>query len=490
VGDGRSRAAGPPMFRYRRLAAELERRIRAGDFRPGERLPSIRRLHRGTGLSISTVHRALLELEACGLIESHPRSGYRVQPAVWPPLEPPAIRRSDPAPQPIQLAPAVHSVIAAISDPAFVPLGNTGMDPAHVPAKAFGRLLRGMNRAEWRALLGYVAPEGLGELRRQIALLDVGVPGRFAAEEIVVTSGCTEAIALALQAVARPGDTIAVESPTNFAVLQLLEELGLLAAEVAVDPREGVDLEDLARCLEAHPVRACFLMPHFQNPTGALVPEEKKRRLMDLLARRGVPVIVDDISAPLYVTGKRPLPLSAFDREGLGMYCASFSKTIAPGLRIGWVAARGEFRERIRRLKAATSICTSSLDQALVARFLGSGAYDRHLVRLRATLSRQLLQTADLIRRHFPEGTRLALPQGGTLLWIELPGEIDGLELYRRAHARRIAVIPGVVCANAPRFRNFLLLSCAGPVDARAARAIAALGEIARGLGRRRRRPR
>ncbi len=470
------------LFRYRRLAADLERRIREGDFRPGERLPSIRRLHRTTGLSVSTVYRAFLELEEAGLVEAHPRSGYRVQPAVWPPPPSLAHRRGQPAPQPIRLAPELSSVIAATSDPEFVPLGNTGMDVAHVPAKAFARMVREMNRFEWRSRLGYSPPEGLPELRREIALRDVGLPGRFSAEEIVVTSGCTEAIALALQAVARPGDTIAVEAPTHFAVLQLLKEQGMLAAEVFVDPREGILLDDLERCLERHPVRACFLMPHFQNPTGALMPEEKKKRLLEILSRRGIPVIVDDISAPLHFTGNRPLPLTAWDRQGLVIQCSSFSKTLAPGLRVGWVAARGGRREKIRRLKAATSICTSSLDQAIVARFLASGAYDRHLLRLRLAVGRQRLLTADLVRRHFPEGTRFAVPQGGTLLWIELPQGIDGLELYRRAYARKIAIVPGAICANSPRFRNFILLSCAGPVDGRVSAAIVSLGEIARRL--------
>ncbi|MEJ5359685.1 MAG: PLP-dependent aminotransferase family protein [Desulfobacterales bacterium] len=466
-------------FRYRRLAADLEQRIRRGDFRPGDRLPSIRRLHRATGLSISTVCRAFAELEECGLVEAHPRSGHRVRPAAWPPPHPPIHRRSEPAPQRIRLAPELSSVIAATSDPDFVPLGNTGMDAGHVPAKAFARMVREINRFEWRSLLGYGPPEGSPELRRQIALRDVGLPGQFSAEEIVVTTGCTEAIALALQAVAQPGDTIAVESPTNFAVLQLLKERGMLAAEVVVDPREGVDLDDLARCLARHPVRACFLMPHFQNPTGALMPVEKKGRLLEILSRRGVPAVVDDISAPLHFTGRRPLPLSAWDREGLLIQCSSFSKTLAPGLRIGWVAARGERLERIRRLKAATSICTSSLDQAIVARFLASGAYDRHLLRLRVAFERQLSQTADLVRRHFPEGTRFAPPQGGTLLWVELPRGIDGLELYRRARARQIAIVPGAICANSPRFRNFVLISCAGAVDERVAAAIALLGRIA-----------
>ncbi len=297
-------------------------------------------------------------------------------------------------------------------------------------------------------------------------------------EDIIITNGCMEAIALALLAVTRPGDTVAIEAPTNFSFLQLLNELGLLVAEVATDPREGVDLGELERCLRGNGVKACLFMPTFHNPLGALMPEPKKQALVALLRRYAIPVIEDDISSPLYFGEQRPQPLKAYDREGLVLTCASFSKTLAPGLRLGWVIPGPRFSDRIRRLKAGITISTSTLDQYVVSRFLESGAYERHLRMLRAAMKKQLFQTALAVQRHFPPETRLAVPEGGSLLWVELPAAVDGLEVAQAAFDRHIAIIPGAVCANTKQFANYIQIGCAAPFSHRIRQAVGALGEV------------
>ncbi len=472
----------PKEFRYRRLAAEIEKQIEAGVFRPGERLPSIRRLHRRTNLSLSTVYQAYLELEATGRVEARTRSGYYVLPVSLERLRAPAWPRRASPPQRVSLAPAINSVTAAVSSPRFVPFGNTGMDPALTPAAALARILKSLNRREMRRMLATSPSEGLFELRRQIARRNLGVLPGLSPEQIVVTNGCTEAIALSLLAVTRPGDAVAIESPTNFSFLQLLRELGLLVVEVATDPERGVDLEALAKSLDRSRVRACLFMPNFHNPLGATLPPERKAALVELLAGRGIPVIEDDVSGELHFGEERPLPLKAYDRQGWVISCASFSKTIAPGLRLGWVVPAPRFLDRVQRLKAGTTISTSTLDQAVVARYLGSGGYDRHLRVLRAELRRQMMRTALEIQRRFPAGTRLTLPRGGSLLWIQLPPAVDGLEVYRQAFARGISIVPGVVCSNARRFANFIQMSCAAPFTARIRRAVAVLGGIVTSL--------
>jgi DNA-binding transcriptional MocR family regulator len=471
-------ASGVQAFRYRELAAQIEHNILEGVYRPGEKLPSIRRLHRQSNLSISTVYQAYQELADTGVIESRPKSGYFVLPVSLKTIEAPVFKKKASIPQKIDLAPVINSVVSAISNPGVVPLGNTGMDPALVPVKPLARILRNFNHADLRILLSYSPSEGLSDLRRQIALQTVGTAENIEPEDIIITNGCTEAIALSLLTVTRPGDTVAIETPTNLAFLQLLRELGLLVAEVATDPREGVDLNELEKCLKGNQIKACLFMPNFQNPLGALMPDWKKKELVDLLSRYAIPVIEDDISSQLYFGDQRPVSLRAYDREGIVLSCSSFSKTLSPGLRLGWVIPGKRYSEKVQRLKAGTTICTSTLDQYLVASFLAGGAYDRHLRLLRAALKKQTFRTAFAVHGHFPPQTRLAVPQGGSLLWVELPEAVDGLEVYRRAFERRIAIIPGAVCANSKQFRNFIQVSCAAPFSPKIEAALASVGAI------------
>ncbi len=473
-------------FRYRQLAAEIEGKIRDGTYQPGEKLPSLRRLHQQSNLSISTVTQAYAELEGIGFVEARSKSGYYVRPVSLQAFEAPTFKKKSSAPQPVNLAPVINSVVAAISDPRFVPLGNTAMDPALMPVKPLARILKSLNQTELRALLGYSPSEGFPELRRQIALRMVGVVADLAPEDIIITNGCMEAIALALLAVTRPGDTVAIEAPTNFSFLQLLNELGLLVAEVATDPREGVDLGELERCLRGNGVKACLFMPNFHNPLGALMLEPKKQALVALLQRYRIPVIEDDISSQLYFGEQCPKPLKAYDREGLVLTCSSFSKTLAPGLRLGWMIPGARFSERIRRLKAGITISTSTLDQYVVSRFLESGAYERHLRMLRSLLKKQLFQTALAVQKHFPADTRLAVPEGGSLLWVQLPVSVDGLAVARAAFDRNIAIIPGAVCSNSKLFGNYIQIGCAAPFSHRIRQAIGVLGKVVSGLHERR----
>jgi DNA-binding transcriptional MocR family regulator len=481
--DERPHSASRDAFRYRKLAGEIESRITGGIYQPGEKLPSIRRLHQQTNLSISTVYQAYVELENSGVVEARPKSGYYVRPVALQKLEAPVFRKKSTAPaQRVSLAPAINSVVEAISNPRFVPLGNTAMDPDLLPVKPLARILKSLSHAEMRTLLTYSPSEGFPELRRQIALRTVGVLEGIAPEDIIITNGCMEAVALSLLAVTQPGDTVAIEAPTNFSFLQLLKELGLLVVEIATDPRDGVDIEELEKSLSTNTVRACLFMPNFHNPLGALMPEGKKQALMDLLSAHGVPVIEDNISSPLYFGDQRPKPLKAYDRDNLVLTCSSFSKTLAPGLRLGWTIPGSRFSSKIRRLKAGITISTSTLDQYLVSRFLESGAYERHLRILRTTLKKQLFRTALEIQKHFPAETRLAVPQGGSLLWIQLPPAVDGLAVYQAAFDRNIAIIPGVVCSNSRLFTNYIQIGCAAPFSHKIKEAVEILGAIVSGF--------
>jgi DNA-binding transcriptional MocR family regulator len=468
-------------YRYRTLSQEIERKILRGIYHPGEKLPSIRTLHRRLNVSISTVYKSFIELEAMGLIEARPRSGYYVAPVSLGRIQAPDFYAGGRPPQRVQLSSMINSVVSALNNPDLLPLGSTVVDAALLPTRRLAGFMKGISHQKMLSLLNYSFSEGESELRRHIALRAIGVSKELSVEDIIITNGCTEAVSLAILATTRPGDIIAIETPTNFSFLQLMKELRRKVLEVPTDPREGVDPDALLDCLRRNTVTACLFMPNFHNPLGALMPDEKKEAVIALLNRYDIPVIEDDISAELYFEGQRPRPLKFFDRRDLVLTCSSFSKTLAPGLRTGWIVPGRRFRARIQRLKAGTNIANSSLDQYLISRFLSSGSYDRHLRSLRNSLKQQAIKTALAVQKHFPADTRMAFPKGGSLLWVQLAQEIDGVDLYRQALAHNISIIPGTVCSNSGQFNNYIQISTGLPYTSEVEEGIKTLGEIIRG---------
>lgn len=469
-------------YRYRTLSRQLERKIINGIYHPGEKLPSIRSLHRRLDLSISTVYKAFIELEAMGLVEARPKSGYYVAPVTLKRIKAPDFNDGGRPPQKVQLSSMINSVVSALNDPQLLPLGSTVVDAALLPTKKLAGFMKGISRQKMMELLNYSFSEGEAELRRLISLRSIGVSQEPAVEDIIITNGCTEAVALAILTTTQPGDIVAIETPTNYSFLQLLKELGRQIIEVPTDPRDGVDLDALRYCLRRDAIKACLFMPNFHNPLGALMPDDKKAALVNLLNRHHIPVIEDDISAELYFEGLRPKPLKYYDRKDLVLTCSSFSKTLAPGLRTGWIVPGRRFKTQIQRLKAGTSISNSTLDQYLVSSFLASGAYDRHLRTLRSSLKQQAIKTVLAVQKHFPADTRMVLPKGGSLLWVQLSPSIDGLRLYRRALDQNISIIPGAVCSNSHQFNNAMHISYGLPYTDRVEAGIQTLGAIVKAL--------
>ena len=466
------------VFRYKQLAGEIERKILNGTYKPGEKLLSIRKLHKQSNLSISTVYQTYMELETMGLIAARPKSGYYVNPIALEQLKAPVFKKQSPIPQKVSLSSMINSVVSAINNPDFLPLGNTAIDTELLPAKHLSRILKELSHKDVKSMISYSLSEGDLELRRQLTLRTLGVLEGTAPEDIIITNGCMEAVALALLAITQPGDTIAIETPTNFSFLQLLKELGLLVMEVPTDPRYGVDIDELEKILRHDRIKTCLFMPNFHNPLGAIMSNDNKRKLGQLLNRYEIPVIEDDISAELYFEEHRPLPLKAFDEKELVLTCSSFSKTLAPGLRIGWIIPGKRYKEKIQRLKAGITVSTSTLDQYLVMQFLASGAYERHLRSLRTALKKQAIRTALAVKEYFPPDTRLAVPKGGSFLWIQLNPSVDGLKVYHKALEHHISIIPGIVCSNSRQFKNYIQISFGAPFTPRIEKGIETLGAI------------
>ncbi len=471
-------AAEEPLL-YERLALELSESIAKGALRPGDRLPSVRQLSQQRHVSVSTVLQALVLLEGQGLIEVRPRSGHYVRTRRSLELaEPrPALRPTLPAR--VQVGSGIAALIGSMRDPTVVPLGSASLSPELLPLATLNRMLAAGAREIKHAGGSYDGPAGLPTLRRQLARRSISWGAPLSEDDFIVTVGATEALNLCLRAVSRPGDAVIVESPTYFGVLQLIEELSLKAIEVPTSPRSGLDLDALEAVLKDRPdVKAVISMPTVSNPLGSVMPDEAKERLVRLLARHDVPLIEDDAYGELVFESPRPRPARAWDFEGRVLLCGSISKTLAPGYRIGWVAP-GRYRERVERLKFSATVATPTLTQMAVAEFLASGGYDRHLRRLRATLKGQVEQVREAVGEHFPAGTRVSSPQGGFVLWVELPRGCDALALQAAALERKVAIAPGPIFSLRRRFESCLRLSCGQPWSEPLARSVKTLGELA-----------
>ena len=477
-----TRATVKEGFRYIRLADELENNIMAGVYRAGEKLPSIRRLHRRTGFSITTVYQAFIELEKRGLVAPRQKSGYFVRPRRGRILKTPDWQRYRAVPKKVTVGTLASSIVEAMSDPSFLQLGGTLTAPVLLPVKALSRSLRSLTaRQLTTGLATYENPYGNPGLREQIAKRTLPAGPVNGIDDLVITNGCIEAVGLCLQAVARPGDTIVVESPTYPWFLQLIEDLNMLALEVPTDPQNGIDLEALARAVRENTVAACILVPNFHNPLGCVMPEAHKKRLVTMLEAGGIPIIEDDIHGELFFEGTRPTSLKAYDRQGMVLYCSSFSKTLAPGLRLGWTIP-GRYRDRVRRLKLNLSIASPTLNQLVMAAYLKDGAFERHLRRLRPALMTQAANLALAVARYFPEGTKMTSPKGGVTLWIELANKIDALQVFHQAREQRIAIMPGIMCSTTRRYRHCIRLSCGFPWSDALEAGVKTIGDIIHNL--------
>jgi DNA-binding transcriptional MocR family regulator len=464
--------------KYELLARELEQQIAAGVLRPGDRLPSVRQVSASRRLSPSTVFQAYYLLESRGLVRAAPRSGYFV--AGRPDgvlLAEPQTSEPPSGAQAVEVNDLIYACLSAARARDIVPFGSAFPSPGLFPLDRLRRALVSSTRRLKPWSMVDDLPPGNLRLKREIAKRYLRQGMAVATDEIVLTHGAMEALNLCLDAVARPGDAVVVESPTFYMALQALQRLGLRAIEVSTHVREGIDLGRLAQVIELYRPQACWLMTSFQNPLGSLMPEAKKRDLVELLARHDVPLIEDDVYAELYEGKTAPLPAKAYDRRGLVLHCSSFSKCLAPGYRVGW-AAPGRLAREVERLKLMTSLSGSIPVQAAVAEYLQEGGYDRHLRSLRSSLQVQRNSLFDAVSRLFPDGTRVVRPAGGYFVWVELPVGVDAMALHRAALIRRISLAPGPIFSARAEFQHHIRLTCGQHWDEALERAMRTLARL------------
>jgi DNA-binding transcriptional MocR family regulator len=464
---------------YEKFAQDLEDLIRSGTFPAGARIPSIRESSAQQGISFSTVLQAYQLLENRGVIEARPQSGYYVR------LQP---RKRVPEPEfqefrELQSDPVKLSIdevsLQLIQDNyrlSYAQFGVASPNPELLPTQKLNRLLADLARDAKTSYEVGVAVEGAEELRIQVAQRAFTYGCEISPDELVITAGCTEAMSLALLAVCQPGDLVAIESPTYFGILLALEAQHLRALEIPSHPRRGMSLEALKFAVENHPVKAVMAVPNFSNPTGSLMLDEDKAELVRLLAQHGIPLIENDINGELHFGERRPRVAKCYDREGLVLLCSSYSKDLSAGFRVGWVAPGRYYRE-VQSRKYAFNHRTSVMPQLAIAKFLETGGYDHHLRKIRRAYQEKVTAMSQAILAHFPEGTRITEPGGGFVLWIQLPGKLDSVQLYREALKAFIAIAPGYVFSPTHKFDDFIRLNAACYTE-RAEQDLARLGMV------------
>ncbi|WP_026295345.1 PLP-dependent aminotransferase family protein [Methylophilus methylotrophus] len=467
------------MKKYEVIAEEIASAIQQGLLKRGDKLPSIRQIQASKQVNASTVFQAYYLLEARGLIVTRPRSGYYVAGPLRNERLVPHTAEDDGIPTTLQVSDLVFNLLERIKDPQHVPFGSAFPSPYLFPlpklADHMASAVRHMQPQDTVSDIG----QGDLELRRQIALRYQLDGKQTDLDEIVITNGALEALNLCLAAVTQPGDSVIIECPSFYAALQAIERLGLKAIEVPSHPELGIDLAALERAIIQHRPKACWLMTNFQNPTGSLMPEDKKRALIALITRYQLPLIEDDVYRELYFGKQRPLPAKTWDSDGWVMHCSSFSKTLAPGYRVGWVSA-GRFSEKITRLKISTTLATSIPAQQALASYLVKGGYDKHLRQLRHQLMLQQLQFSQAIHQHLPAEVRFTLPQGGYFLWLQLPAQKDGLKLFQQAIAHNISLAPGHMFSSQQQYACYIRLNYGHPFTAANQHAIETLGQLIR----------
>lgn len=466
-------------FRYEQLAGLITAMIDNGTLAPGARVPSVRALSDRHGVSMSTALQTYRTLEDRGVLVARPQSGFYVAAPRNGAFALPSISRRRAKASTVSISGAVAALLEHSSNRAFIPFGCAVPDGELLASKRLDAALARAARRDGARYNVYGPPQGELSLRGEIAKRAMRVEHMLSPDEVVITSGCTEALTLALTAVAKPGDTIAVEAPTYMGLLHTLEMLGLKAFELPVDPTRGIDVGALAHLLATERVAACAFASNFNNPLGSAMSKADKQALLAVLARYDVPLIEDDVYGDLYFGRERPKPFVAFDGGANTIYCSSFSKSLAPGYRIGWITARGRTQRVIER-KLAFSLCGAVLPQIAIAEFLASGAYDTHLRSVRRVFQDNLAHMARVVEASFPPETKMSRPVGGFVLWLELPKHFDSRALFDEALKQGICFAPGDVFSASRRFRNCLRLSAGHGWDDRIEDGVRHLGQLAR----------
>jgi len=464
---------------YLQVAGGLEKMIDDDVLKIGDKLPSVRVLSDEYGISMGTAFQAYYHLEGKGLIESRPKSGYyvRFNQKRFPEL--PKMTQPDTLSHDVSVKEMIASIYSDIAshNAKIINFALAVPDPSLLPAAKINKSVMQALRNSKDSCISYEHTQGNAELRKQVAKLAFNWGGKVKPDDIVITGGCLEAITLCIKAITQPRDTVAVESPNYFGIFQALENLGLKVVEIPSSPVTGLDPESLQQAIKKYPVKACIVIPNFNNPLGGCMPDENKKKLVEIISQKNIPLIEDDIYGELYFGKTRPRTCKYYDTKGLVMYCSSLSKSLSPGYRIGWTIP-GKFLEQVKQIKRINNISSPTLTQAAMAHYLQHGRYEYHLKTIRKALHTQSLRYLQAIIDHFPEDTKVSRPHGGFILWVQLNKKVNTFKLRVEAMKHHISIVPGKIFSASCNYNNCIRISFGKPWDDEADYGLMILGKL------------
>ncbi len=461
---------------YRRIADSIRDRIAGGDLGAGVRLPPIRSLADELGVNRDTVALAYETLADEGLVESVVGRGTFVRGVAGPEPAAPRIAIAGGIDRLLEIENA-RPRFGAASD--LVPFHSLVPDPAFYPVDDFRKAFNRAVAEGGERLFLYGEPQGHPRLREALATRFRAAGIEADARDLVLCHGASQGISLALRLFTEPGDAVAVESPTYHNVLATMAGQGVSPVEVPMTD-DGPDLAVLEQVLARPEVKAFYTIPTFHNPMGTTSSVAARRALLEVAARCGKPVIEDAFEMDLRCSGRNVASLAALDERGLVVHLFSLSKSLFPGARVGSVLARGRALDGLVALKHATDLSDSAPLQAAMAEFLESGAYDRHLGRIRRELRKRHAALAEALAEHMPEGTRVTRPEGGYQVWVELPFELDTRELLADATRAGVVFAPGSQFNADGRASSCLRIVIAQTNEEQIRAGVEALGEVVR----------
>lgn len=462
-------------FKYIEIAENIEQLIFTNTFKPGEKLQSVRAMSTEYGISVSTSFQVYYYLEGKGLIEAKPKSGYYVKTQYqtrFKEVEEELDRDCEIS----SLSELTTQIIEAVPkepDQLSVLIPPVDLLPIAKLKKSAQKVLQ----SSPTACTEYGSIKGSAEAREEISKHILNSQALVKPNTLLLTNGCYESIYLALRATTNPGDIVAVESPTVFGILQLINSLKLKILELPTHPGTGICTHQLEKNIKMLPIKACLFVPNFSNPTGSLMFDEKKQKVVEMLEEAGIPLIEDDLYGDIYFGASRPRSCKSFDKSGNVILCSSLSKILAPGYRFGWIAP-GKYYKAVYKIKAEQSIYGSTLNQEIIAHFLKNGRFDLYLRNYRNKIYERYQKTLQLIDRHFPENIKITQPKGGMALWIELAPGFDATQLSLALLKDNIGLLPGKVFTTTDYYNNYFRIGFSNPHTEELERKFKRIGEV------------
>jgi len=465
-------------YKFEIFTSPLEKNIREGIYKPGHKLPSVRELKDKYQLSTSSVQNGYEYLIIQGLVESVPKSGYYVSNQFSKSDEPINTNRT-----PIIRDALFENNLASITSlrkgRKLSEFNVTAPGDLLVPQKLILRTMQQVIREQGASLLRYYPSNGLPDLKENITKRAAGYQTILNPGELLITDGALQALYIALASVCSAGDVVAVESPCIFSMLEVIRVLNLKVIEIPIDRENGFDIDFLKKACAENKISAVLLTPNFHNPTGISLTDEKKKALLSVVQDYEIALIENDIYGDLHFSGIRPTTIKSFDDSGLVMTYSSYAKTLAPGIRLGWLSA-GKFVQRAEQIKFSLGSTVSPIYQETVNRLLSTNSYERHLMAFRKQLAKNASLTLDLLSKNFPEGTSMTVPSGGYSIWVKMPDTTDMDSFYAQCEKIGVRFTPGYTFSFSDTFSNFFRVVFADAYTPKRIEAIKQAGQLTR----------